>query len=81
MYFFKVVWRKWLGFARIIGNFQSQVIFSLFYIIFLSIIGLIFRFFGDPLDIKNKKTNPKKMSNFKPWAHQKDSLVTARKQF
>lgn len=81
MSFLKIVWRKWIFITRIIGNFQSQVIFSLFYIIFLSIVGLIFRFFGDPLNIKNKKSNSKDKSNFKPWVHQEDSLVTARKQF
>lgn len=81
MNFLKLAWRKWLVASRIIGNFQSQVIFSLFYIIFLSIVGLIFRFFGDPLDVKNKKSNSKDKSNFKPWVHQEGSLVTARKQF
>jgi hypothetical protein len=81
MYFVKLAWRKWQGVARIIGDFQSQVILSLFYIILLSIVGLIYRFFGDPLDIKNKKLNSKNKSNFKPWAHQEDTVVTSRKQF
>ncbi len=80
MYFFKVAWRKWLGFARIIGNFQSQVVFSLFYLLMLSIVGIIFRFFVDPLNIKTKKFSNKR-SNFYSWQHQNDNIIDARKQF
>ena len=77
MKFIKKVFQKWLKIARIIGNFQSQVLFSLFYLFFLSIIGIIFRL-SDPLKIK---FNPKIRSGFEPWLHPQETLESAKKQF
>ena len=77
MKFLKKVFQKWLKFARIIGNFQSQILFSLFYLIFLSIVGIVFRS-KDPLKIQ---TSPKRNSQFEPWNHPAETLESARKQF
>ena len=76
----KKVWGKWLAIAKTIGNFQAQVIFSLFYLLALCVIGVIFRFFTDPINIKTKKSF-KKVSNFNVWQHQNNDIIDARKQF
>ena len=73
-----IFFKKWLSAARITGNFQAQVLFSLFYLIFLSVIGIIFRF-TDPLELRSQK--PKKKSQFDLWNHPSDDLESARKQF
>lgn len=80
MTFIKNTWKKWLVLAKIIGNFQSQIIFSIFYIFILGIFGIIFRFFKDPLFIK-KKSIKKKKTNFSTWEHPIEDLTQARKQF
>lgn len=80
MLLIKKVWNKWLGIAKIIGNFQSQVIFSIFYIFILGIFGIAFRFFSDPLNIKTKFLSKKK-SNFSLWEHPIEDLTQAKKQF
>jgi len=72
----KLFWRKWLVFARAIGNFQGQVILTLFYLLLLLPIGILFRIFADPLNLrKNVKTN------FEEWQHPKENLDQARKQY
>lgn len=80
MAFIKNAWKKWLVLAKVIGNFQSQIIFSIFYILFLGVLGIIFRFFNDPLFIK-KKSISKKKTNFTAWEHPTQDLNQARKQF
>lgn len=81
MSFLKFIWKKWLSFAKPIGNFQLQVLFSIFYLIFLSILGIIFRFFKDPLDIKRSKNKHKKLSNFTDWVHPLGDLDNFKNQF
>lgn len=76
----KKIWKKWLVVAKIIGNFQSQVIFSIFYIFVLGVFGIAFRFFSDPLRIKRKSKSHKK-SNFSSWDHPFEDIKQARKQF
>ncbi len=76
----KSAWKKWLVLAKIIGNFQSQVIFSLFYLLILGIFGIFFRFFSDPLSIKRKSIYKKK-SNFSNWDHPFEDINQAKKQF
>lgn len=76
----KKTWAKWLSTSQIIGNFQIQVIFSIFYLLIFSILGIIFRFFSDPLGIK-RKTLSKRRSNFMPWEHKQNTIIELRKQF
>ncbi len=73
----KSAWKKWLSFAHIIGNFQAQVLFTVFYFIVLSVVGLILRYFSDPLNIKPKN----RKSNFNEWEHPEESLEMARKPY
>ncbi len=77
--YLSVAWRKWLKIARIIGNFQLRIIFSLFYLLLFSIIGIIFRFFTDPLQLKGHPANKK--TAFVPWEHPTESLTQAHKPF
>ncbi|MEX2027889.1 MAG: hypothetical protein WD988_00120 [Candidatus Curtissbacteria bacterium] len=73
----KAIWKKWLSIAHVIGNFQAQVILTVFYFIFAAPFGFISRFFGDSLDMKPKRLR----SSFGKWNHPVDSLESARKQF
>ena len=47
----KELWKTWRLFSRKTGAFQSRVLLSLFYFIFLTPIGLIIKIFSDPLNI------------------------------
>lgn len=71
------LWRKWLPVAQSIGNFQAQVILSIFYIVLIAPLGILYRLFADPLNLKIKN----KRSNFEKWEHPKGTLDTARKQY
>jgi len=70
------LWRKWLSVARVIGNFQGQVILTLFYLILLLPVGIAFRVFADPLNLHKKLK-----TNFENWQHLKENLEQARKQY
>ena len=70
------LWGKWLILARIIGNFQSQVILSIFYILILWPVGILFRLMADPLRMRKKIG-----TNFVKWEHEKENLEEARKQY
>jgi len=72
----KTLWGKWLILARIIGNFQSQVILSVFYLLILAPVGILFGLIADPLKIRKKNS-----SNFVKWEHEKQTLKEARKQY
>ena len=80
MYVLKTAWKKWVSFGKVIGNFQAQVIFSIFYLLVFSVLGIILSFFSDPLNIKKKKSS-KKRSNFYLWQYKSDTLKEAQKQF
>lgn len=79
MSYLKLVWKKWLVIAHTIGNFQAQVILSVFYFIFIFPLGIFFRLFSDPLHLKLAGSTAK--SSFEKWEHPKESLEEARKQY
>jgi len=76
MNFAKFLWKKWLIVAQAIGNFQAQLILSLFYLIFLAPVAIFFKFFADPLKLQSKSK-----SNFEDWQHPKEDLKQAQKPF
>lgn len=76
MKFIKVLWRKWLVIGHVIGNFQAQVILSLFYFVIIFPLGVIFGFIADPLRMKKVSG-----TNFQKWEHPKETLEQARKQY
>ena len=74
----KNVWKKWLAFSKAVGNFNLQVLMTIFYIVILMPLGIFFRFFSDPLNIKIKRS---KKSNFSDWSHPNENLEEARRQY
>ncbi len=76
MDFLKHVWKKWLAIAKPIGNFQSQVILSVFYIILFLPLGVGYRLFADPFLLRKKIK-----SNFGVWEHSKETIETAKRQY
>ena len=80
MTYLKWLWSKWLPIAQTIGNFNAQVILTIFYLIIISPLGLIYRFFADPLNIKLNKISQRK-TNFNKWEHLKQGTQEARKQY
>jgi len=72
----KRIWKKWLVAARIIGNFQSQLILSLFYLIIFSPVALLYKLLADPFNLRKKLK-----TNFQKWPHSNDDLEQARKQY
>ena len=78
MTFLKLLWKKWQPIAQAIGNFQAQVILTLFYLVIMFPLGVIFRLFADPLRIRSVDSIK---SNFVKWEHPKEDLKRARKQY
>ncbi len=77
MSFLAWLWKKWLKIAHIIGNFQAQVILTIFYFVIVSPLGIANRFFGDSLNMKSRKIK----SNFGKWDHPNDDLESIHRQF
>ncbi len=77
MRFLKPLWKKWLKIAHVIGNFQGQVILTIFYFVFVLPFGILGRIFSDPLRMRKQITK----SNFQKWGHGKDTIDTARHQY
>ena len=73
----KFLWQKWLIVARPIGNFQAQLILTIFYLILLLPVAILFRFLADPLILRFKD----KKTNFVTWEHPKEDLKQAQKPF
>ena len=70
------LWKKWLPIAQAIGNFQAQVILTIFYFVIVAPLGVGLRLFADPLRVRKKAK-----SNFQRWEHPKETLETARRQY
>ncbi len=66
--------------AQAIGNFQAQVILSIFYILIFSPLAIVFKIFADPLQLRWKEVIRQK-TNFQNWQHQEENLEEARKQY
>jgi len=76
----KKLWNNWMLVAKPIGNFQSQLILTLFYLIIILPLGIIYRLFADPLNIKSDKISIQK-TNFRKWEHLRQCLEEAKKQY
>ena len=74
---FKKLWHSWKDFSQRMGSFQSRILLSLFFFIFISPFALAVKVFSDPLNIKN---NTKK-SQWLPKKEIKDELEQYRRQF
>lgn len=74
----KLLWKKWLAIAQVIGNFQGQVILTLFYFVLVLPFGLVISLFTDPMKMKSP-LSPR--SNFAEWKHKPDDLEAAHRQY
>lgn len=74
---FKTLWKSWENFSKRMGNFQSRVILSLFFFIFISPFALAVKMFSDPLKIKRHSSK----SHWLPKKDIKDDLEQFRRQF
>ena len=70
------LWNWWKPTALVIGRVQAAVLFTLLYAVFLVPVGLVFRLFADPLQLR--RANP---SLWTPKTRQNDTLEQARSQF
>lgn len=73
------LWRKWLPIAQVIGNFQAQVIMTVFYTVLFLPLGVIMTLIADPLKLRLAKS--KNRTSFVRWEFPKETLKSARKQY
>ena len=76
MFLLKKFWRWWKPVAQAIGNFQAQLILSIFYVVLFSLVGIVYRILSDPFNMRKKVK-----SSFGPWAYPKDTIETAHRQY
>jgi len=69
-------WKRWKKIARVIGNFEALIIFTIFYYLILWTVGIFIAAFSDPLSIKKKLK-----SNFVPWNYPEENLSQAQKPY
>lgn len=53
----KQLWHRWLVVARKLGEFQSRVILTIFYFVFVTPFAFGIKLFFDPLGLKAGKKN------------------------
>jgi len=72
----KILWRRWLVIAQAVGNFQAQVILTIFYLIILLPVGFLIKLTINPFAVRLRGR-----SNFKKWEHSNQTLEQARRQY
>lgn len=70
-------WERWKVIAKKIGNFQSRLLLTLFYLLIVPFFALIVKVFKDPLHLRP----PKGGSFWLPRTHPHPTETTARRQF
>ncbi len=73
----KKIWKIWLTLGIKIGNFNSQVLMTIFYLIILFPVGIVIRTISDQLNLK--KSTEK--SGFNKWKYETENLQEARRQY
>ena len=73
----KNLWQSWKNFSKRMGSFQSRIMLSLFFFIFVSPFALAVKIFSDPLKIKHKSSK----SHWLPKKEIKYDLEQYRRQF
>ena len=73
----KKLWQSWKNFSKRMGNFQSRIILSFFFFIFVSPVALAVKIFSDPLNIKHQS----RKSHWLTKKEIKTDLEQYRKQF
>ena len=65
---------RWMAALRTIGNLQAWILFTLFYLVILTPIALVFRFVADPLRLRRRG------STWQPLGRQYDRMDQALEQ-
>jgi len=73
----KKLWQIWNNFSKRMGNFQSRIILSLFFFIFVSPFAIAVKIFSDPLNIKHQSSK----SHWLTKKEKKTDLEQLRRQF
>jgi len=73
----KKLWQIWNNFSKRMGSFQSRIILSLFFFIFVSPFAIAVKIFSDPLNIRHKTTK----SHWLTRKEIKTDLEQSRRQF
>lgn len=73
------LWSHWLTLARKIGQFQSRIILTLFYFVFVTPFGLAVRLFADPLHVRRRSLYGAQ-SGWQPRKTHDVDLAAGRKQ-
>ena len=73
----KKVWQIWNNFSKRMGSFQSRIILSLFFFIFVSPFAIAVKIFSDPLNIKHQSSK----SHWLTKKEIKTDLEQSRRQF
>jgi len=73
----KKLWQSWENFSKKMGSFQSRIILSLFYFIFVTPFALGVKIFSDPLRIKHQGSK----SHWIPKKEINTDLEKYRRQF
>ncbi len=68
------IWRGWMRIARVIGNFNARVLFSIFYFVLGGPIALVVQRTSDPLDVRTRR------SSYWHQVEEEATLQGARKQ-
>lgn len=70
------IWSRWKSFARLVGNIQARILFTVLYFSLIAPFGLVIRALADPLAVKHPAG-----SRWLPKATQPMDLDEARRQF
>lgn len=73
------LWSHWLTLARKIGQFQSRIILTLFYFVFVTPFGLALRLVADPLHMR-PRTISQAQSGWQPRETRDIDLASGQKQ-
>ncbi len=73
------LWSHWLTLARKIGQFQSRIILTLFYFVFVTPFGLGVRLLADPLHIRRRSISHAQ-TGWQPRTTRDVDLASGQKQ-
>jgi len=65
---------RWMALLRTIGNFQAWILLTLFYVVVIAPIGLVFRCAADPLRLRRRG------STWQPFGRHYDRMEEASSQ-
>ena len=65
---------RWMALLRTVGNFQAWILLTLFYVVVIAPIGLVFRCVADPLRLRRRG------STWQPFDRHYDGMEEAASQ-